>query len=73
TLNSKKMIITSTQNISYNFNSKYFYEFLTRNPEQYDFDVYYVINNKEKRQELNNKYKTIDLLNPLPLVEYCFA
>lgn len=57
-LDSKKIIITSTRNISYNFNSKYFYEFLTRSPERYDFDVYYVINNKKKRQELNQKYKT---------------
>lgn len=57
-LNNRKVIITSTRNISYNFNSKYLFEYLTRGEGDGFFDVYYVINDDEKRQQLNTSYST---------------
>lgn len=57
-LNSKRLIITSTQNISYNFNSKYLFEFLIENKSCHDFDVYYVMNDKDKRKYLNDFFNT---------------
>lgn len=57
-INANKIIITSTQNISYNFNSKYFFEYLSNNSEWKEFDVYYVINDGAKRRMLNAQYNT---------------
>lgn len=53
-----KVIITSTQNTSYNFNSKYLFEYLMNIEKNALFDVYYIINDTEKRQQLNEQYGT---------------
>lgn len=53
-----RVIITSTRNIYYNFNSKYFFEYLINNPKIHGFDVYYVINDPIKRTQLNEIYNT---------------
>lgn len=53
-----RVIITSTQNISYNFNSKYLFEYFLDSQEQHGFDVYYVMNDGVKRSQFNKKYDT---------------
>ncbi|MFP2239731.1 CDP-glycerol glycerophosphotransferase family protein [Pseudescherichia vulneris] len=57
-LDEKRVVITSTQNISYNFNSKYFFEYLNESSEWRGFSVFYVINNDAKCRELNSTYNT---------------
>lgn len=49
-----RIIFNSTLNEAYDFNTKYLFEyFITHHPE---FEIKYVINSKEKRKELNNKF-----------------
>jgi CDP-glycerol glycerophosphotransferase len=50
----KRIILTSTRNEYYNFNSRYLFEYLI---EHYpDYEVKYVINDAKKREELNHRF-----------------
>jgi CDP-glycerol glycerophosphotransferase len=50
----KRIILTSTRNEYYNFNSRYLFEYLI---EHYpDWEIKYVINNPHKRAELNARF-----------------
>jgi len=54
--NQKKMIIiTSTNNVSFNFNSKYFFDYLIEQHSN-ECDFYYVINDEKKTKELCEQY-----------------
>lgn len=55
-INKRKIIITSTRNISFNFNSKYLFEYLINSDEWKRYEIYYVINDDKKRKELNKMY-----------------
>ncbi|MHA0995017.1 CDP-glycerol glycerophosphotransferase family protein [Enterobacter ludwigii] len=55
-INKKKIIITSTQNVSFNFNSKYLFEYLIDSDDWKEYEIYYVINDAKKRKELNKRY-----------------
>jgi CDP-glycerol glycerophosphotransferase (TagB/SpsB family) len=50
----KRIILTSTRNEYFNYNSKYFFEYLIK--EHPEYEVKFVINDDKKREELNNKY-----------------
>jgi CDP-glycerol glycerophosphotransferase len=52
--NKKRIILTSTRNEFYNFNSRYLFEYFIENYP--DYEVKYVINDEQKREELNNKF-----------------
>lgn len=55
-LNQRKMIIiTSTNNVSFNFNSKYFFDYLIEKHSN-ECDFYYIINDEKKRKDLNKLY-----------------
>ena len=52
--NKKRVILTSTRNEFYNFNSKYLFEyFITNHPE---YEVKYIMNNEAKREKLNKQF-----------------
>ncbi|HIF9375616.1 TPA: bifunctional glycosyltransferase/CDP-glycerol:glycerophosphate glycerophosphotransferase [Photobacterium damselae] len=53
-LDPNTIIINSTVNKNFNFNSKYFFEYLEN--EQHGFNVYFIVNNDKTRNELNKKY-----------------
>ncbi|WP_419239782.1 bifunctional glycosyltransferase/CDP-glycerol:glycerophosphate glycerophosphotransferase [Photobacterium leiognathi] len=53
-LDPNTIIINSTVNKNFNFNSKYFFEYLE--DEQHEFNVYFIVNNDKVRYELNKKY-----------------
>ena len=55
-INNKKIIITSTHNSSFNFNSKYLFEYLINSNDWKGYEIFYVINDGDKRKELNNRY-----------------
>jgi len=50
----KRIILTSTRNEFYNFNSRYLFEYFIENYP--DYEVKYVINDEEKRRGLNEKF-----------------
>jgi CDP-glycerol glycerophosphotransferase len=52
--NKKRVILTSTRNEFYNFNSRYLFEYFIENYP--DYEVKYVINDERKREELNKKF-----------------
>ena len=52
--NKKRVILTSTRNEFYNFNSRYLFEYFIENYP--DYEVKYVINDEEKRRGLNEKF-----------------
>ncbi len=52
--NKKRIILTSTRNEFYNFNSRYLFEYFIANYP--DYEVKYVINDDKKREELNKKF-----------------
>ncbi|HGT9287761.1 CDP-glycerol glycerophosphotransferase family protein [Enterobacter kobei] len=56
-INKKKIIITSTHNVSFNFNSKYIFEYFIESDDWKGYEIYYVINDEKKRKELNKRYK----------------
>lgn len=68
-----RVIITSTRNTSYNFNSKYFFEYLINNPQIHRFDVYYVINDPIKRAQLNEIYNTDRFIQTTSLTGILFC
>ncbi|WP_297481042.1 CDP-glycerol glycerophosphotransferase family protein [uncultured Photobacterium sp.] len=53
-LNKKTIIINSTVNNNFNFNSKYFFEYLES--VEHDFNVYFIVNDDKKRDSLNKIY-----------------
>ncbi|HIF9186551.1 TPA: bifunctional glycosyltransferase/CDP-glycerol:glycerophosphate glycerophosphotransferase [Photobacterium damselae] len=53
-LDPNTIIINSTVNKNFNFNSKYFFEYLEN--ERHGFNVYFIVNNDKTRNELNKKY-----------------
>lgn len=53
-LDHNSIVFNSTSNEAFNFNSKYLFGYFVENEPE--FDVYFVINNEIKRQELMKKY-----------------
>lgn len=53
-LRKNRVIFNSAENRSYNYNSKYFFEFIKEYHKEYE--VYFVINDEELRQRLSIKY-----------------
>ncbi|MEJ5071350.1 CDP-glycerol glycerophosphotransferase family protein [Enterobacter ludwigii] len=72
-LDDKRIIVTSTHNSSYNFNSKYFYEFATSESLWKDYSIYYVINDVSKRNELNDHFRTKRFISSNTLKEKLFC
>lgn len=72
-INKKKVIITSTHNVSFNFNSKYLFDYLVSNNDWKDYDIYYVINDDEKRKILNEKYSKDHFIESKSLVGAFFC
>ena len=52
--NKKRIILTSTRNEFYNFNSKYLFEYFIANHPEYE--VKYVMNDETKREKLNEQF-----------------
>ena len=50
----KRIIFNSTRNEYYNFNSRYLFEYFVRNYPEYE--IRYVMNDPEKRQQLNQQF-----------------
>ncbi|MFK3662194.1 CDP-glycerol glycerophosphotransferase family protein [Scandinavium sp. NPDC088450] len=72
-LNSKRVIITSTNNVSYNFNSKYLFEYLSDCEEWKDHEIFFVINDKVKRTALNEYYKNNKFISSADAKGGCFC
>ncbi len=54
--NKHLVIINSTHNHNFNHNSKYLFEYYLEHKEQYSLEVLFVMNDKEKREELAIRY-----------------
>lgn len=60
-IHDNRWLFSSTDNIGYNYNSKYLFEYVFNNYP--NIGAYYVMNDEQKRQELNKRFHTDRFIN----------